>query len=357
MNRLLLVILVVLILGSAGFGVAQLGEIKKLQQNLAALGQERTALQKRLWDLQKQNGELENRRNRATDPAAATAAEGERAGEPPAGNEGPPGNPRVRDRNEGNRLANILARPEVQQLMAVQQKAALDGRYSSLFKQLNLSPADLEKFKGLLVEKQSAAMDVMAAVRAEGLDGRENRDQIRQLVQDTQTELDNTLRSTLGEAGFAQYQNYEATQPQRSVVSQLEQRLSYSTTTLTASQSEQLVQILTQTAPPSSNANRNPMAAGFVQAFVGRGGAINALTGGTTPISNEAITQARTVLSTQQVSALQNLQQEQQATTQLMQQMRGNLEGWNRGANTPSGATAPAETATTPPRPPAPGGG
>lgn len=363
MNRLLLVILVVLIVGSAGFGVAQLSEIRKLQQDLAALGQERTALQKSIWDLKKRNGELESRRNRGNNPAAGT--DGERAGDPAAGTDGPPGGPRGQNRPDGaNRMANILGSPEVQQLMAVQQKAALDGRYASLFKKLNLSPADLEKFKSLLVEKQSAVMDVMAAARAEGLNGRENRDQIRQLVQDTQTELDNTIRSTLGDAGFAQYQNYESTLPQRNVVGQLEQRLSYSATPLTDTQSEQLVQILAQTAPQGNNANnagRNAVggaAAGFVQAFAGRGGALATLTGANTPITNEAITQAQTVLSTQQVSALQSLQQEQQASLQLMQQMRTNFGERNRGANTPAGTTAPTGTTTaTPARPPGPGGG
>ncbi len=355
MNRLLLVILVVLIVGSAGFGVAQLSEIRKLQQDLAALGQERTALQKSLWDLKKRNGELESRRNRGNNPAAVT--DGERTGDPAAGSDGPPGGPRGQNRPDGaNRMANILGSPEVQQLMAVQQKAALDGRYASLFKKLNLSPADLEKFKSLLVEKQSAVMDVMAAARAEGLNGRENRDQIRQLVQDAQTEVDNTIRSTLGEAGFTQYQNYESTLPQRNVVGQLEQRLSYSSTPLTDMQSEQLVQILAQTAPQGNNAdnagrNTGGGAAGFVQAFAGRGGALATLTGANIPITNEAITQAQTVLSTQQVSALQSLQQEQQASLQLMQQMRTNFGERNRSA------TPPAKTTTTPARPPGPGGG
>jgi hypothetical protein len=351
MNRLLLVILVVLILGSAGFGVAQLSEIRKLQQDLAALGLERTALQKSIWDLKKRNSELESRRNRGNNPAAATADD------PAAGPDGPPGG---QNRPDGaSRFANIFGNPQVQQLMAVQQKAALDGRYASLFKKLNLSPADLEKFKSLLVEKQSAVMDVMAAARAEGLNGRDNRDQIRQLVQDTQTEVDNTIRSTLGDAGFTQYQNYESTLPQRNVVGQLEQRLSYSSTPLTNTQSEQLVQILAQTAPQGSNAGNagGGATAGFVQAFAGRGGALATLTGANTPITNEAITQAQTVLSTQQVSALQSLQQEQQASLQLMQQMRTNFGQRGNNANAPTTGPGAAGTATTPARPPGPGGG
>ena len=36
--------------------------------------------------------------------------------------------------------------PEIQQLMALQRKAGLDSRYAALFKALNLSPAQLERF-------------------------------------------------------------------------------------------------------------------------------------------------------------------------------------------------------------------
>jgi hypothetical protein len=346
MNRPILIILGVLVLGSAGFGLAQLGEIRKLKQNLAALDQERTALQKRIWDLQKRNGELENRFPRPMGPGGPIASAGGPApGDMPAGND-PADASRARGRPEAGRFAAILSSPEVQKLMAVQQKAGLDGHYSALFKQLNLSPADLEKFKNLLVEKQSAVMDVMAAARAEGLTGRENRDQIRQLVSDAQAEVDNSIRSTLGEAAYTQYQNYEATVPQRNVVSQLEQRLSYSSSPLTDGQSAQLVQILAATTPANSNPGRTTAGAGLAQMFVGgaRGGPAAMLAGGSSPITNEAITQAQGVLSAQQLSALQSLQQEQQASATLMQQMRANFEP------RPQGTAAPTSSAT-PPRP------
>lgn len=349
MNRLLLTLLAVLILGSAGFGLAQIDQIKKLKQNLAALNEERSALQKRIWDLQKRNGELENRLARTADGIAPGLAEGDPAGDFPGGNDPGAAGPRQRGGFNGGRFAAILASPEVQKLMAVQQKAGLDSHYASLFKQLNLSPADLEKFKNLLVEKQSAVMDVMAAARAEGLTGRENRDQIRQLVQNAQTEVDNTIRSTLGDAAYAQYQNYEATVPQRNVVSQLDQRLSYSSTPLTDTQSAQLVQILAETAPQKSNTDRGNATSPMVQMLGGaaRGGPVGALVGGSAPITNDAITRAQGVLAPQQLSALQGLQQEQQAAAQLRQQLRANAQ------NRPQATPAPAGS---PPKPTGPGG-
>jgi hypothetical protein len=341
MNRVLYIILGVLVLGSAGFGLARLDEVRKLKQNLTTLDQERSALQKRIWDLQKRNGELENRLHRSANAAVNT--EGDAIVDLPPGPDAGLAGPQSR---RGRNIASLMSSPEVQKLMAVQQKSALDGRYASLFKQMQLSPADLEKFKNLLVEKQSAVMDVMAATQAEGLNGRVNRDQIRQLVQDAQNEVDNNIKSTLGDAAYAQYQNYETTLPQRTVVSQLEQRLSYSSTPLTDAQSAQLVQILAQTTPAGANAGGG----GIVQLF-GRGGPAAALTGGSVPITSDAINRAQGVLSAQQLSALQGLQQEQQASAQLLQQMRANFGNRTQGTGSPAAGSTPA------PKPAAPGGG
>ena len=345
MKRLPLIVLALLVLGSAGFGLAQLDEVQKLRQNVVVWEKERAELQKRIWDLQKKNNELANRRAPGSRPTTAmTEGDGPPPEDGPRDGNGGPLPFRLAGRNDGGRFGAMMASPEVQKLMALQQKAGLDGRYSSLFKQLQLSPADLEKFKSLLVEKQSAVMDVMAAARAEGLTGRENRDEIRQLVQQAQTDVDNNIRTTLGDAAYAQYQGYEATQPERTVVSQLEQRLSYSATPLTDAQSQQLVQTLATTAAANGNTTRNNGGQGVVVSFGGATAAFGG--GGGTQITTDAITQAQSYLSAQQVAALQALQQEQQASAALRQQLRANQGGT---ASTTSTTTTP-RVSTTPVR-------
>jgi len=170
------VILGALLLGAVAFGAAQMAEAKKLRTNLAALDQERADLRKRIWELQKLNGELAARREKA-----AVATDGPIASPPDDNVQADAGSPTERPRRDTNRIANFFNTPEVQQLMALQQKAGLDGGYAALLKKLNLSPADLDKFKSLLVEKQSAVRDVMAAARSQGLTGRESREEIRKL--------------------------------------------------------------------------------------------------------------------------------------------------------------------------------
>lgn len=327
------VLLGALLLGAVGFGAAQLTEAKKLRASLAALDQERADLRKRVWELQKLNGELAARRERGPVPSSVANGPADNRVTPDVQSAGT-GRPQF----DGNRLNTLLNNPEMQHLIAIQQKAGLDGNYAALFKKLNLSPAELEKFKSLLVEKQSTLMDVMAAARSQGLTGRDSRDEIRQLMQDAQAEVDATIRSTLGEDAYSHYKNYETTLPLRGVVDQLAQRLSYSTTPLNEAQAEQLVQILAVNAAPTNSAGNRPnTAAPLVQAFAGnaRFAQATALVGGTaTLITDTAVTQAQSVLAPQQIAALQSLQQEQQAAAQLLQQMRATGQERRQGSPT-----------------------
>ncbi len=326
MRRFTPIVLVLLLLGVSGLGLAQLAEARKLREIVTGLKQDNDKAQKRIADLQKLNAQLAARLNRGSRTAGGNAPEDGPGGLPLPPDDGPHG----RGRWDSTRIAAVLNSPEALRLMQLQQKAALDSRYSGLFKQLNLSPADLDKFKSLLVEKQSAIMDVMAAARAQGLNPGENRDQIQALVQSTQAEVDGSIRAQLGDAAYAQYQGYEQTLPQRNVVDQLNQRLSYSAAPLSDTQSAQLVQILSDTAAPGNGNSENNLARTL--GFNGPGSGAR--------ITDAAITQAQTVLNTQQVAALQSLQQEQQAAAQLRQLMRSTAN--------PGAATGTAASATPP---------
>jgi hypothetical protein len=303
-----------------------------------SLEKERAELRKKLWDSERRRNELESRARSAvaatesaeTNPASVTVTDGATAVALPA----------LPDGAMVGRLFSMLDNPEAQRLMAVQQRGALDARYSALFRMLNLPPEQLAKFKDLLVEKRTAVADVMAAARSQGLTGRENRDELRQLVNDTQAEIDANIRAAIGETAFTQYQNFEQTQPQRAVVSQLEQRLSYSGTPLTPQQSEQLVNVL------AANAGDARQRVNIPPVRAAASGAVF-----TTPatLNDQALAQSATVLNPTQLQALQQLQQEQQAQAQLAQLLREQARA-RRGA-APSGNpgnSTPPPTATPP---------
>jgi hypothetical protein len=223
------------------------------------------------------------------------------------------------DRDQGpnnNRRAEMMAlmnNPEVQRLMAEQQKAQLDGRYATLFKQLNLSPAQLEAFKNLLLEKQNSQRDVMMAARESGLNPRENREELQKLVAEANAETDAAIAAAIGQEKFSQYQNYDATSTQRALVEQLNRTMSYSATPLTDSQSQALVQILAQ----GSTATDTPQRAFISGGFPGQFGGSNSV-----KITDEIIAEAQTVLAPAQVKVLQEQQATQQAEQKLRELMR-----------------------------------
>lgn len=208
----------------------------------------------------------------------------------------------------GNRMQALMADPEYAHAFQQQQRARLDGRYADLFAQLNLPPATLSKLQDLLVEKQNAARDVFMAAREEGLGGRENRDQLRELVQMTQAEIDAQIQSTIGDQNYAALKQYEETGPQRVVVERLESRLSYSSTPLNAAQAQALTMILSETAPAAATNRAGSRDFGAAQ-------------GGVT-ITDDTITRAQAVLSADQLQSLVTLQAEQAAAEQIADAMR-----------------------------------
>ena len=220
----------------------------------------------------------------------------------------------------GNRpdFAALMANPEFAQAMNLQQRAALDGRYADLFKKLQLAPAELEKFKNLLVERQTTRIDVINSARAQGLDPRTNREELQKLTTSAQAEVDTSIKTAMGETVYNQYQNYETTLPQRTLVSQLDQRLSYTGSPLNATQAEFLVNALavstasTSAADPTNNTPRN------------WGGTRTAL-----PIADAVIQQAQSVLTPGQLTALKQLQAEQTAQQKMHDLMRNPPSGGN----------------------------
>lgn len=295
---------------------------------------DQAALRQRIWDAEKRTQSLETElaAARSAHPAGAAAAVANSSAGPE----------RMR-RGEGP-FMGLLENPEYQKLMALQQKGMLDGRYAALFKNLKLTPQQLDNLKRLLVEKQTSMMDVLAAARSQGIDPRTDPDAMRQLVTGTQAEIDESIKSAIGDSAYSQYKDYETTLPYRGMVGQLEQRLSYSSTPLTESQSQAMLQIFAETAPqPPAGGPQVATRVGTTAVFAGPSGAGNnvftMLGGGGNQISNDALARAQGVLAADQMAALQQLQQEHQAQAQMGQLMRNQL-----GQPGPGGATTTTAT-------------
>ena len=226
---------------------------------------------------------------------------------------------RQRGPGSGPDVRTVLQSPQARQLMASQQRGSIESRYAPLFKALNLPADQLAKFKDLLIEKQNAARDVMTVVRQEGVT---DRAEIQQLIQQAQADVDNSIGALIGADKLAQYLNYEQTGPQRAVVSQVEQRLSY-VEPLSTAQSQQLVALLAQYSPARDGGGDRA----FVFNVPGGGGPMQ-FGGGGIPITGQVIEAAQAFLTPAQVDVLRQMQAEQADQQQLQQLF---LEGGGGG--------------------------
>ncbi len=383
-KNLVILLLAATTIGGAVLAWRQYGDLIDLRA--AALNKdERANWQKRVWDLEKLNRELQDQLAAGRTPAGSTdplvaAAESDGRGRGPGR-----GDPRGRGESmmqQANALRDLMNKPEVQAMLNLREKAAVETRYAALFKNLNLPPDQIEKLKTLLAERATTMQDVMAAARDQGVDPRENPTAFRKMIADAQNEINNGIKATIGDSGFAQLTNYEQTLPQRNLVTELGSRLAYSSTPLTSAQAEQLIGILAANAPQrpataaSGEAQGQPAGpqpggrgpggppgpgggffdlrgggdlGGMIAGVLGGGPGGGMIPGGdgggrgTATVTPAAVAQAQTVLAPAQLTALQQIQQQQQAQQQLRQlvndTMMANQPQNSRGAS--PGAPAP----------------
>ena len=325
----LIAILSVLLIAGAALAWKQYSELIDLRAKIA--DDDTLKLRKQLADMQKQLKSLHDQLAAARNRRGA-GGDGEDGG--PDGGDGGPGGGGPGGRGRDSRFgffAQMMEKPEVQKLMALQQKAQLDARYAALFKSLNLSPEQLDQFKSLLVEKQTAMMDAMQAARSAGLDPRTDPAGFKAAITQAQQTVDAQIQSSLGDAGYAQYQSYQQTLPERNTVSQLATSLSYTQTPLTQDQTDQMVQVLAQTQPQKAGSGTTGATNG---GGMGLGQLLNG--GGTSSVTNDSLTLAAGVLSGPQVAALQQIQAQQQAQQQLQQLMRQGRNGGGTAAAAPA---------------------
>lgn len=213
--------------------------------------------------------------------------------------------------------------PEFKRMQALVQTGALDRRYAALFAKLNLSPADLKLFKELLLEKRSIRTDVIAAARTQGMNFRNDREAINELVEQNRAEIDQTIRTELGDHVFEEYTRFGENAPYRSLVNRLDQKLSYSANPLTDAQQDQLINMLARTLPQSANQG---LGAGLLRTGIGQQLALETGTSPQNFLTQQAMEQARGLLTPDQFSVLEVVQNEQQAAVKMSELVRSQVE-------------------------------
>jgi hypothetical protein len=194
-----------------------------------------------------------------------------------------------------------LKDPQISRLLSARARNAVALRYSGLLGKLHLTPAQNSKFLDLMAEKQTVGLDTVSAANENGVTDIK---QVGGLIVKAERDLDNEIRSTIGESGYTEFVKYSQTQLVRDTVGTLQQSLAPTRSPLTNAQYSKMMDIL---AIPSASAPAAPTSA-----------ASSAVTGF---VSDSALEQAKTVLTPFQLRALKAVQNEQRLDLALRLQM------------------------------------
>ena len=218
-------------------------------------------------------------------------------------------------------LVRLLDNPEFIRALELHRQAGLDARFAGLFRQLALAPEELTAFKRLLVEKENVALDVVA-VSESSPEGPLPAELLNASVAGARAKVEEAIRASLGSDRYSVYRDYEQTQPQRAVVTQLEQRLSYSAAPLAPAQAETLVRILAVHAPVFTAETAPPV---VVSTGAGSAATVPLLAAAapSARVTEAVLVQAQPVLAPTQLAALREIQIEQDASF-LTRQLLGN---------------------------------
>jgi hypothetical protein len=352
-------VIALLVLAVLGLGVFAWREHDALTTLRGAQVSEKdlAAARARAFDAEKRNKELEAQlaAAKAAPPAAPVNARGRAAN---GGNDAATGLAALFQGRGGadmqamiTGMMNSFNTPQNVALQAAAAKANLSIQYASFFRNAGLSAEQADAVTTLLANRQSVMQDVMAAALASGV--QPDQQSLQSLVRDQQAQIDAQLKTTMGDAAYAQYETYQATLPRRQEVASYQQQLTLAGVPMDAAQSEALIAAL----GPSSNnggAQNTVLGGAFGGANVmtfntagaaagGVGGAINLRVGaggGTANISANNLAAAATVLTPTQVQVLQATQQSQQAASSLGQVMQTTIGGQVRGGAAGGGGAA-----------------
>jgi len=131
----------------------------------------------------------------------------------------------------------MMQTPEGRKMLQNQAASKVQRQYSELAKRMKLSPQDTTVLMGLLADRQTAL--TTARMNSAG-----NPAQAAADTSAIQSEFADKLKSTFGEEGFGQFNEYDKSVDERSAVNQFEDQFKNAGTPLDSTQKESLVQLL-----------------------------------------------------------------------------------------------------------------
>ncbi len=131
----------------------------------------------------------------------------------------------------------MIKTPEGKKMIQTQASNKVRSQYSELAKRLKLSPQDSTVLLGLLADRQTAR--TTARINSGG-----NSAQLTAETGSIESEFADKLKTTLGEEGFGQFNEYEKSVEERGAVAQIEEQFNSAGTPLDTTQKEGLIQLM-----------------------------------------------------------------------------------------------------------------
>lgn len=217
-------------------------------------------------------------------------------------------------------LASLNA---AQKAMTASIRTGLDQRYGRLFRRLSLTPADLERFRDLLTERELSPFEAMAVAQAHGIKPFNNPEEFAAVIAKVRSDVDQNIRAFLGDARFSVFQDHNAHAPAYFLFDVIEGRLGNTSAPLQESQTEPLLRILdAAVSVPADPAFANGPFAWAT--MMSNDPSAAALARG--PISDDTLARAQLVLSPPQIEVLRRIQAEQRDQVESMKAVTDSLK-------------------------------
>jgi hypothetical protein len=230
-------------------------QIRAVEMARAAEADAQQAQESRVKELERANTRLEKqvekfvtvtstlRSNEVRQTSNVTAwAQQMRAASAGGGTNGEAGGEGLFGKDMGEMLGKMMKDPAMREMMREQQKVAINMMYGGLFKEMNLSPEEKDKFKAILTDAQLKNIENAGEIFGDKKDGA--LDDMQKLSADSKKQTEADLKTLLGNERFAQYEDYQKNIGERMQLDQFKTKLQGENLALQDQQSAQLLQIM-----------------------------------------------------------------------------------------------------------------
>jgi hypothetical protein len=121
----------------------------------------------------------------------------------------------------------------------------LDKNYARLFSDLKLSPEQSAAVKEVLMDRMMNQSQLGLSAFSDDMDS-EKRAQLQQQIKAESDKTDARLKELLGADGYTQFESYEKSYPERTVVSSFKDQMQGNPSALSPAQEDQLLQAMTE---------------------------------------------------------------------------------------------------------------